>query len=123
MFCGNCGNEIKEGVAFCPNCGTKTGEAGNVAQPQQTQQQGQVPAHQQPDGGISNRDWLTTLLLCFFLSWFGVHRFYAGKTGTGVLMILIGWLTLGIWHLVDFITICVGKFKDKEGRLIVKSRY
>jgi hypothetical protein len=27
MFCGNCGNEIKEGVDFCSNCGTKIKKA------------------------------------------------------------------------------------------------
>ena len=35
----------------------------------------------------SGRSRLATLLLCFFLGWLGVHRFYVGKVGTGVLMI------------------------------------
>ena len=25
MFCGNCGNQIPDGVGFCPNCGNATG--------------------------------------------------------------------------------------------------
>ncbi len=37
MFCGNCGKEIKEGSAFCPNCGSPTGNAarptGGMVQP------------------------------------------------------------------------------------------
>ncbi|MFT5732196.1 MAG: TM2 domain-containing membrane protein YozV [Planctomycetota bacterium] len=58
-------------------------------------------------------------LLCWFLGVFGVHRFYAGKVGTGILMFLtIG--GLGIWWLIDMIVILVGSFRDKENRLIFK---
>jgi len=66
---------------------------------------------------ISQKDFVPTLLLCFFLGIFGVHRFYVGKIGTGILMILtLG--GLGIWSLIDFIMIACGKFTDKEGKLI-----
>ena len=66
---------------------------------------------------ISQKDFVPTLLLCFFLGIFGVHRFYVGKVGTGILMILtLG--GLGIWSLIDFIMIACGKFTDKEGKLI-----
>jgi TM2 domain-containing membrane protein YozV len=43
------------------------------------------------------------ILLTFFLGYLGVHRFMRGQVGLGILMILVGWLTLGIWWLVDFI--------------------
>ena len=63
----------------------------------------------------SPKSWLAALLLCFFLGGIGVHRFYVGKVGTGILMILtLG--GLGIWTLVDFIMIIVGSFKDSQGR-------
>lgn len=65
----------------------------------------------------SEKDWLVTLLLCLFLGTIGVHRFYAGKIGTGILMIITCG-GAGIWTLVDFIMICTGKFTDKEGKLI-----
>ena len=54
-------------------------------------------------------------LLCFFLGGFGAHRFYVGKVGTALLMILT-FGGLGIWTLIDFIMILTGGFKDKEGR-------
>jgi TM2 domain-containing membrane protein YozV len=46
-----------------------------------------------------------------------VNRFYAGKTGTGILMLLtLG--GLGIWTMIDLIMIILGKFTDAEGHVI-----
>ena len=39
----------------------------------------------------------------FLLGGFGVDRFLRGQIGTGVCKILFGWLTLGIWYLVDWL--------------------
>lgn len=65
----------------------------------------------------SPRSRLAAALLAFFLGALGLHRFYVGKIGTGVLMIVtLG--GLGIWVLVDFIVILVGSFKDKENRVL-----
>lgn len=66
----------------------------------------------------SEKNWLTSLLLCIFLGSLGVHRFYAGKIGTGILM-LITCGGCGIWTLVDLIMIITGKFTDKDGNTIV----
>jgi len=68
---------------------------------------------------MSNRSRLIALLLCFFLGCFGAHRFYAGKIGTGVLM-LITLGGLGIWMLVDLILIAAGAFRDKDGRRVYR---
>lgn len=58
---------------------------------------------------------LTAALLCFFLGWFGVHRFYVGKTGTGILQILtLG--GFGIWKFIDLLMILFDKFKDINGQ-------
>ena len=67
----------------------------------------------------SHRSRLVALLLCWFLGMFGAHRFYVGKIGPGILMLLtLG--GLGIWTLIDFVVIAVGAFRDIEGRLISK---
>jgi hypothetical protein len=67
---------------------------------------------------ISPKSRLAAALLAWFLGIFGSHRFYVGKVGTGILMIVtLG--GLGIWVLIDFIVILVGSFKDKEGRLLI----
>ena len=64
---------------------------------------------------LSPRSRLVALLFCILLGVFGVHRFYVGKIGTGILMLLtIG--GLGIWVTIDLILIAVGSFRDKEGR-------
>ncbi len=68
---------------------------------------------------VEKKDWLVVLLLCIFLGGIGVHRFYVGKIGTGILMILT-FGGLGIWTLIDLIMIIVGKFTDKEGNLITQ---
>ena len=66
---------------------------------------------------MSQKSFVATLLLSFFFGGLGVHRFYVGKIGTGILM-LITLGGMGIWSLIDFIIIAVGKFKDSEGNLI-----
>ena len=67
---------------------------------------------------VSPLSRLGALLFCLFLGYFGAHRFYAGKIGTALLMILtLG--GFGIWVLVDCILILVGSFEDSEGRRLV----
>jgi hypothetical protein len=65
----------------------------------------------------SPKSRLAAALLAWFLGVFGVHRFYVGKIGTGVLMI-VTFGGLGLWALIDFIMILVGSFKDKQDRYL-----
>lgn len=44
---------------------------------------------------------ITILLMSIFFGSFGVDRFMLGDTGLGVCKLLFGWLTLGIWPLID----------------------
>ena len=68
----------------------------------------------------SEKDWLMTLLFSLFLGTLGVHRFYVGKIGTGILqLITLG--GCGIWTLIDIIMIVTGKFQDKDGNVIQNS--
>ena len=66
---------------------------------------------------ISPKSRLAVSLFAWFLGCLGVHRFYLGKIGTGIAMLLtLG--GLGIWTLIDFIYAVSGNMKDKEGKLI-----
>ena len=80
-----------------------------------------VSAAPEAGDGVSNRSWKTTFWLSFFLGYLGVHRYYVGKIGTGILYNLTFGL-FGIGSLVDFIKICCGKFTDKQGNVIEKKK-
>ncbi|NJP92742.1 TM2 domain-containing protein [Nonomuraea sp. FMUSA5-5] len=65
------------------------------------------------------KSWIVAVLLCFFLGALGVHRFYVGKVGTGLLqLVTLG--GLGVWVLIDFIMILIGSFTDKQGQPLAK---
>jgi hypothetical protein len=69
---------------------------------------------QEMSGVFSNKDWLTALLLSFFLGTLGIDRFYLGYTGLGVLKLITLGLC-GIWALIDVILIALNNVPDSDG--------
>jgi TM2 domain-containing membrane protein YozV len=70
-------------------------------------------------GDISPKSRLVALILCLLLGVFGVHRFYVGKVGTGVLQLLtLG--GFGIWVIIDLILILTGTFRDIDRRPLLR---
>ncbi|MFX0541698.1 TM2 domain-containing protein [Roseovarius sp. S4756] len=65
-------------------------------------------------GPVSEKKFVPAVLLCFFLGSLGIHRFYLGKVGTGILM-LITLGGFGIWTIIDFVRLIIGSMKDKYG--------
>ena len=57
---------------------------------------------------------IIALLLCIFLGAGGIHRFYVGKIGTGLLYLFTGGL-FGIGWIVDIICLNFGSFRDRNG--------
>ena len=110
IFCPSCGSVIKKGVKFCPNCG-KSPESMSKDEPVEPI----ISLSEQREK--REQRWLICLLLCIFLGGFGAHRFYTGKIGTAILMI-VTFGGFGIWCIIDIITIAVGKFRDKNGNYI-----
>lgn len=95
QYCRSCASVMSREALACPKCGAPNATAVSAA-------------------GVSPKSRTVALLLCFFLGAFGIHRFYVGKVGTGIVMLLtLG--ALGIWTLIDFVMIIVGSFTDKEG--------
>ena len=107
-YCTNCGrtimpNEFRSANGTCAECEAKA--SANARNTQVTQQ-------------YSEKDWLVTLLFSIFLGYLGIHRFYVGKVGTGILWLLTGGC-LGVGALVDIIMIATENFTDDNTRLIV----
>lgn len=84
---------------------------------------------------VSKKDWLTSLILCWFLGFLGIHRFYAGKIGSGfaildgtifaACMLLVNvylgataFVIVGAFVLNDFLNILLKCFKDSQGKEI-----
>ena len=65
----------------------------------------------------SDKSWIAALLLCIFLGGLGIHRFYVGKVGTGILYLLTAGF-FGIGVIIDIIMIAVGSFTDKGGNFL-----
>lgn len=66
----------------------------------------------------SPKSFVAAILFCFFLGTLGIHRFYVGKIGTGILM-LITFGGFSIWQIIDFVIIACSTFRDKKGRLVL----
>ena len=63
---------------------------------------------------MSNKSKFVAAVLCFFVGILGVHRFYVGKIGTGIIQLCTGG-GFGVWWIIDFIVILLGNFTDKDG--------
>ena len=143
MFCTNCGYEFEGN--FCPNCGTAAAPVRSAPAPDPAEAEvndrpaadpvpPEEPAGQEEgikvdapafmvnqasgteEGGdyVYKSKWVA-FFLCLFLGCFGIHRFYVGKVGTGILWLLtLGFV--GIGALVDLICILTGSFKDKNDK-------
>lgn len=109
MFCKNCGAEIAGQAVICPKCGAE--QQPQAAQPVIINQ----AISQQP--AVSSKSKWAAFVLAFFIGYLGIHRFYVGKVGTGIIWILTGGV-FGIGWLVDWIMILCGSFKDKCGLLL-----
>lgn len=108
-FCKKCGNQLETGTQYCANCGEAVPADSTVIQPIKKTSQSPV--------GQSHKSPVVAFILCLFFGIFGFHRFYVGKLGTGLLMLITAG-GLGFWFLVDLIFIVTNKFEDKQGNIL-----
>jgi hypothetical protein len=99
-YCENCGKLIDEKAVICPKCGVPLGAYKKIFEMREN---------------ASEKSRLVAFLFAWFLGVFGIHRFYVGKVGSGIIWILTFGL-FGVGALVDLVLIAMGKFKDKEGK-------
>ena len=68
-------------------------------------------------GKVINK--VTYCVLAFFLGCFGIHKFYAGKTGAGIAFLLFCWT--GIPSIIALIDCIIGICKpaDSHGNIVV----
>ncbi len=63
---------------------------------------------------VSSKSKILALILCFLFGYFGLHQFYVGKTGWGI----VYFFTLGLFGVgwfIDILLIAFGIFRDKNG--------
>lgn len=78
-----------------------------------------------PTGDESDKKILPAFLLAFLIGPLGIHRFYVGKTGSGIAMLIttftvVGILVTAIWSMVDWIMILCGSFTDSNGKKLTQ---
>lgn len=110
-FCSRCGGKIDERAVVCPLCGCQVEQITPAATPNivinnannNTNTQTQVQT-QMMGGAMFKKPknkWVA-LALCLFLGAFGVHKFYEGKIGMGVLYLFTAGLFF-VGPIVDFV--------------------
>ena len=108
MYCSSCGAIIKRRAEICVKCGVKVGgpSAGDAAT------------------GFSSKSRLVAGILGVLLGSIGVHRFYLGNVGIGILQIFVSLITLGVgslWGFIEGIIILAGgNWKDARGQPLKK---
>lgn len=143
MFCPTCGSNIPDQAVRCKHCGTDTrawrprAEGATLVYCRecgsQIAREAEVCVHcgaRARSGGLlealeprgEGRSWTAAVILCALLFCSGVgglHRFYTGRVGSGVVQLL----TCGgfmIWQIVDLIRLLSGSFRDADDRPLLR---
>jgi hypothetical protein len=95
-YCFECGSVIRARAEICPNCGVR-----------------------QPATGFGSRNKLVAALLAIFLGGFGIHKFYLGKIGQGVLYLIFCWtfipMSVGFIEGIIYLATSDQEFERKYG--------
>ena len=109
-FCKFCGKLLPEDAVICTACGrqVETIKQESSAAPQIiiNNSNNNSNVNTNVNGGRPQKmcnKWVS-LILCFFFGVLGVHKFYEGKIGKGILYLFTAGL-FGIGWLIDLITL------------------
>ncbi len=113
-FCESCGTPIEQLQA--PPAYTQAPPVYAQPPPVYAQQQGNVNINNQ-NLAVSPKSQGVLIILWFFGGVIGLHYFYAGRIGMGLLYFFTGGL-FGIGWIIDLCSILGGTFIDEFGRPI-----
>ena len=120
-YCQHCGSQIDQNCVVCPMCGKQVAELNSPPGPtpiivnnnasSSSASSAGTPA---PGGYTGGRpvNKLVYCLLALFVGGIGIHKFYAGKIGMGILYVLFCWT--GIPALIAFIEFIIGLCKTAD---------
>ena len=95
-YCFECGSIIRANAEICPNCGVR-----------------------QPVDRDGSRNKVVAALLAIFLGGFGIHKFYLGKIGQGILYLLFCWTFIpalvGFFEGIIYLATSDANFERKYG--------
>ena len=143
IYCPSCGKSIRSDFKVCPYCGNNPNNQRENYNNYNNYNTENRTNYYSNNYEISPKSGIACLLLWFFLGGFGVHRFYAGKINSGLIMIILYiaiWIVFGlamaaestvlvilmaiiaiillVWWIYDLVLILTGKFRDSQGRCI-----
>ncbi|HSW62020.1 MAG TPA: TM2 domain-containing protein [Dissulfurispiraceae bacterium] len=102
-FCADCGAIIKAKAEICPKCGVRQ------SPPPMMSSLGQM--------ALNGKSKLAAGLFGIFLGGFGIHKFYLGKTGMGILYLLFCWTFIpAVVGFIEGILFLVMKDEDFNAR-------
>jgi len=97
-FCSSCGTIIKKEAEICPKCGVR-----------------QKQVSQTRIGSKRIKSRVTAAVLALLLGGFGIHKFYIGKTGTGIIYLIFFWTYIpAIIAFIEGIIYLVSTKTDEE---------
>jgi TM2 domain-containing membrane protein YozV len=129
MHCRNCGKEVNpqavvcvscgihpfKGIKYCQYCGAETNPQQEICIKCGVRLAKVAPPYA--------KSKIVAGILGIFLGGFGIHRFYLGYTGIGIIQIIVTIVTCGIgylWGFIEGILILTGNInKDAQGNDLV----
>ena len=113
MYCPSCGKVIKKLAELCVHCGVRPAIFATSDE-----------AVEMDATVYSPKSRLAAGILGVVLGPFGVHRFYLGYVGIGIIQIVVTIVTAfigGLWGFIEGIIILAGgDWNDSEGRPLKK---
>jgi TM2 domain-containing membrane protein YozV len=112
--CLDCGKEVSTETLACPSCGRPVRSGQAICPPHSGTPQSANSDHATPVVIRAVKSRGVFIILGLLLGYLGIHNFYAGYYGRGLIQVgitaLLGWLYVGfvitiVWALIELITV------------------